>query len=61
MHGAHISYCLLLLQTRNFWYFSAPSSLFSLYVLISDIYSPVPFFIGCIGSPHIKPRSGLPF
>jgi hypothetical protein len=41
-----------LLQTRSFWHFSAPASLFT-----CAIYSPVPF-IGCIGSSHIKLRSG---
>jgi hypothetical protein len=44
-----------LLQTRNFWHFSAPP-LLSLYVLRAAIYSPVPF-IGCIGSSHMKLRS----
>jgi hypothetical protein len=50
-----------LLQTRNFWYSSAPPPLsLSLYVVLSAIYSPVPFigFIGCIGSSHMELRSG---
>ena len=45
-----------LLQTRNFWHFSAPSSLFTCCYLLHEIYSPVPF-IGCIGSSHMKLRS----
>jgi hypothetical protein len=40
-HARDIYY---LLQTRNFWYFSAP-----LLSLRAAIYSPVPF-IGCAGS-----------
>jgi hypothetical protein len=43
------------LQTRSFWHFSAPPLL----SLRADIYSPVPVpFICCIGSSHIKLRSG---
>jgi hypothetical protein len=47
-----------LLQTRSFWHFSASAPpLLSCLSLRAAIYSPVPF-IGCIGSFHIKHRSG---
>jgi hypothetical protein len=52
----HAQDTYFLLQTRNFWHFSAPSSRFTCcYLLARQCLSS---FIGCIGSSHMGLRSG---